>query len=94
MRVKCNLSDDNNKNNNIFDNNKDKLYIGSTGVHFKDIYTGHRYNFKHINKKNSTRLSDFVWQCFERYGTKSEMEWSRGVAWGVAPPQMHNLKIL
>ena len=94
MRVKCNLSDDNNKNNNNFDNNKDKLYIGSTGVHFKDSYTGHRYNFKHINKKNSTRLSDFVWQCFERYGTKSEMEWSRGVAWGVAPPQMHNLKIL
>ena len=59
-----------------YDNNKDKVYIFSTGGHFKDRYTGHKYTFKHVNKKNSTRLSDFVWQYFDRYGTKPEMEWS------------------
>ena len=29
-----------------------------------------------IKKKNSTRLSDYVWQCFNRYGNKVEMKWS------------------
>ena len=70
-----NVSKNNNYNNNN-SNNKDKFYIGSTGGHFKDRYTGHKYTFKHINKKHSTRLSDFVWQYFDRYGTKPEMEWS------------------
>ena len=46
------------------------------GGYFKDRYTGHKYTFKHVNKKNSTKLSDFVWQYFDRYGTKPEMEWS------------------
>ena len=36
VRVKYNLSDGNNKNNY----KKDKFYIGSTGGHFKDRYTG------------------------------------------------------
>ena len=31
VRVKCKLSEDNNKNNNINDNNKYKVYIGSPG---------------------------------------------------------------
>ena len=63
VNVKCN-------------NSSDKVYIGSTGRHFKDRYTGHKYTFKHINKKNSTRLSDFVWQYFSRYGKKPDMKWS------------------
>ena len=71
-----NVSKNNNYNNNNNSNNKDKFYIGSTGGHFKDRYTGHKYTFKHINKKHSTRLSDFVWQYFDRYGTKQEMELS------------------
>ena len=41
-------------------NSSDKLYIRSTGRHFKDRYTGHKYTFNHINKENSTILSDFV----------------------------------
>ena len=32
--------------------------------------------FNHINKKNSTRLSDFVKQYFSRYGKKPDMKWS------------------
>ena len=64
VNVKCN------------NNSSDKIYIGSTGRHFKDRYTGHKYTFNHINKKNSTRLSDFVWHYFSRYGRKPDMEWS------------------
>ena len=58
MRLKYNLSGDNFRNNN--DDNKVKIYIASTGGHFKDRYTWHKYTFKHVNKNNSTRLSDDV----------------------------------
>ena len=71
--VKRYVSDDTNKNNDF---NKNKI-SGSTGGHFKDRwYTGHKCTFKRINKKKSTRLSEFVWQYFDRYGTKQEMELS------------------
>ena len=36
---------------------------------FSDGYTWHKYISKHVNKKNSTRLSDFVWKYFDKYGT-------------------------
>ena len=42
---------------------------------FKDRYTGHKHTFNH-EKKNSTRLSDYVWQCFNSYGNKLEIKWS------------------
>ena len=74
VRVKCNFSDDNNKINN--DSIKGESYVGQKGGHFEDRYTGHKYAFKHVNKKNITRLSDFVWQYFDRYGTKPEMKTS------------------
>ena len=81
VRVKCDFTDNNNisnktmntSNNNNYD---ERIYIGSTGGYFKDRYTGHKHTFNNINKKHSTRLSDFVWQYFDRYGTKPEMEWS------------------
>ena len=42
VNVKCN-------------NISDKVYIGSTGRHYQDRYTGHKYTFNYINKRNSTR---------------------------------------
>ena len=74
VRFKCSFCDDKKKKNN--DSDKDKIYVDSTGGRFKDRYTGHKYNFKRVNKKKITRSSDFVWQHFYRYGTKTEMYWS------------------
>ena len=37
MHLKCNFSDDSNKNNN--GNNKDKFYIGQTGGYLKNRHT-------------------------------------------------------
>ena len=45
-------------------------------VILKIRYTGQKYTFKHVIKKNSTRLLGLVWQYFDRYVTKQEMEWS------------------
>ena len=55
VRVKCDFTDNNNisnKTNNISNNNSydERIYIGSTGGHFKDRYIGHRHTFNHINK--------------------------------------------
>ena len=55
---------------------KRQLISVSNDAFDKDRYTGHKYTFNHINKKNSTRLSDFVWQYFSRYGKKPDMKWS------------------
>ena len=54
----------------------DKIYIGSTAGSFKDRYANHKHTFKNINKKQSTRLSDYVWSFFHRYGKRPNMEWS------------------
>ena len=54
----------------------DKIYIGSTAGSFKDRYANHKHTFKNINKKQSTRLSDYVSSFFHRYGKRPNMEWS------------------
>ena len=53
-----------------------KGYIGLTGRHFKDRYTGHKYTLNHIDKNNSSRLCNFVWKYFSRYGKKPDRKWS------------------
>ena len=54
----------------------DKIYIGSTGGSFKDRYAGHKHTFNNIDKKHNTRLSDYVWKYFHRYGKRPKMVWS------------------
>ena len=44
-----------------------KICIRSTAGSFKDRYANHKHTFKNINKKQSTRLSDYVWSFFHRY---------------------------
>ena len=61
---------------NVTRNDKDRVYTCSTEEHFKDRYIDHKHLFNHKNKKNSTWLSDYVWQYFNRYGKKPEMKWS------------------
>ena len=73
MHVKCNFTDDNNTNS--YNYTKDKIYVG-LGSYLKGSYTEHNYTFKHTNKKNSTIFSNFVWQYFDRCGTKPKIEWS------------------
>ena len=50
VRFKCSFCDDKKKKNN--DSDKDKIYVDSTGGRFRDRYTGHKYTFKRVNKKN------------------------------------------
>ena len=53
----------------------DKIYIGSTAGSFKDRYANHKHTFKNINKKQSTRLSDYFWS-FVFTGTVKGQTWS------------------
>ena len=39
-----------------------EVYIGSTGQTFKQRYNGHASNFRHAKYKNSTTLSNYVWE--------------------------------
>ena len=55
---------------------RNRIYIGSTGGPFKDRYAGHKHTFTNIDKKQNTRLSDYVWKYFHRYGKRPKMVWS------------------
>jgi hypothetical protein len=44
------------------DNNKDETYIGLTDNTFKTRYNGHNCSFRNREKRNSTTLSQYVWE--------------------------------
>jgi hypothetical protein len=44
------------------DNNKDETYIGLTDNTFKTRYNGHNCSFRNRENRNSTTLSQYVWE--------------------------------
>ena len=42
---------------------EEKIYIGSTEGTFKKRYNNHKSDFNHANRKSSTTLSSYIWEC-------------------------------
>ena len=55
-------------------NTDTKTYIGSTEGTFKKRYYGHKSDFKHEAKRNSTTLSHYIWDCKDR-GETPKVKW-------------------
>ena len=52
-----------------------KSYIGSRATTFKTRYNNHKQSFKHINHRNDTALSKFMWKLKEA-NTDFTLSWS------------------
>ena len=52
-----------------------KSYIGSCATTFKTRYNNHKQSFKHINHRNDTALSKFIWKLKEA-NTDFTFSWS------------------
>ena len=52
-----------------------KSYIGSCATTFKTRYNNHKQSFKHINHRNDTALSKFIWKLKEA-NTDFTLSWS------------------
>ena len=53
-------------------NNKENIYIGSTGRQFKSRFYEHTQSFRNTKKKESTRLSKFIHKIENR-----NVDWSK-----------------
>ena len=47
-------------------NSANRIYIGSTGDHFKSRYNNHMYTFRHQQARHSTELSKYIWDLKEK----------------------------
>ena len=51
---------------------ENKFYIGST-INFKKRYNSHKHSFRHADHKNSTTLSNYIWD--KELGTDPNLKW-------------------
>ena len=56
-------------------NDQKKLYFGFTGTPFKERFGNHTQNFKHPKYRNSTELSNYVWELKDAH-ISPVIEWS------------------
>ena len=43
-------------------NDEKKLCLGATGTPFKERFSSHMRDFKHLKYRNSTQLSKYIWK--------------------------------
>ena len=68
-------------------NDQKKLYFGFTGTPFKERFGNHTQNFKHPKYRNSTELSNYVWELKDAH-ISPVIEWSI-VAKGLSKTQLN-----
>ena len=57
-------------------NQPDKVYIGLTEKDFKTRWNSHKLSFNNNKYKNSTSLSNHIWELKEKFKTTPTLKWS------------------
>ena len=52
----------------------EESYVGITGGEFKVRYTQHKNSFKYRSKRNSTALSKYIWELYDK-GIEPTITW-------------------